>query len=122
MALTVTAVKRITKRADEFGGIKLGIFDIDFDSSYPTGGEAIAASNFQWTGLYGLTMLGTTYFARSWLYGMTPRATTDTEAAAGYYIRYDQENAKLMAYDAAGQEADTTDLSGVTARVLAVGY
>lgn len=40
MALTITQ-----KVASVFGNARVGIYDIDFDNSYPTGGEAVSASS-----------------------------------------------------------------------------
>jgi hypothetical protein len=80
-----------------------------FDSSYPTGGEAVTAQSFGLSEIFDLTVLD----------------------AAGYDPAYDAPNKKIVmrwgdnnnAADAPGvQVADTTDLSAVTIRVEAQGY
>lgn len=77
------------------------VCDIDFDSSYPTGGESLTPGN---VGLVGIDFCVIT-------------------AKSGYVFEYDYTNQKLMAYwpdyneTTAGvlvEVANTTDLSGVT--------
>jgi hypothetical protein len=91
-------------------GKKIGWVDITFDSSYPTGGEAIAATDID-----GLT------------------ASIDVllffSDSGGYVFDYDDANDKIKAYwvdtttDGApmAQVANATDLSGVTAKFLFIG-
>jgi len=45
MALTVTPQRPFEMSRGEDDGIRIGTIQITFDSSYPTGGEAIAASD-----------------------------------------------------------------------------
>lgn len=89
------------------GPVIRGSVDFTFDSSYPTGGEAIAASDIDanFTGILELH-----------------KVANLTAAACAYSIEYDAVNGKLMAYDAGGQVADTTDLSGVSVRLSYVCY
>jgi hypothetical protein len=75
--------------------------DITFDNSYPTGGEALTATDL------GLTL--------------ELNAVHAAPATTGHVCPYDQANAKLMAFNGTTQIADRTDLSAVTTRVLAVG-
>ena len=80
--------------------------DVTFDSSYPTGGEAYTA------GLFGLSRIEHLEIA---------------SGGGGYVIQDDATNSKLLAYEAGAdggaldEVANTTDLSSVTARVIAVG-
>jgi hypothetical protein len=82
---------------------------LTFDSSYPTGGEAITAANV----------------------GMN-RAIDRIHfnAASGYVFEYDKTNQKVLAYYADNdggadgaliQVANTTNLSAITASYIAVG-
>ena len=104
MALTVTIQKRST-----FGNKRVRTVDIAFDSSYPTNGEALTASDL------GLSVVD--------LVIPSPKS--------GYVFEYDYANSKIKAYyadyDAASdgaliEVANATDLSGVTGvRLLAMG-
>lgn len=105
MALTVTTV-----RSQEVIGRKvLTVADITFDSSYPTGGEALTASDLSLAALDIVL----------------------AENAAGYSFEYDYTNSKLVAryfdYNAVADGAaievpDTTNLSTLSGvRVLAIG-
>lgn len=72
---------------------------LDFDSSYPTGGEAIAASDFG--GYYVLLDL--------WV-----------EATGAEVPKYDPDNEKVLLYTADGTEAvNASDQSAVSVRFLA---
>lgn len=71
MALTFTEKKRV-----KMGNAYAVAASITFDDSYPTGGEALAASAF---GLNEVTLML-------------------CETASGYMFQYDYANAKLKAY------------------------
>ncbi len=71
MALTITE-----KNRSVFGNKKIVIADIDFDTSYPTGGEGLTAANLGLTGVDFLQVSGKN----------------------GYIFEYDYSNAKLLAY------------------------
>ena len=121
MALTFTEKKRA-----KLGNAYAISADITFDSSYPTGGEALAASAF---GLNNIDIML-------------------CETASGYMFQYDYANAKLKAFypraaltgslvvaesaatltddtdvaAAAGAEVTSTaDLHTITTRVMAIG-
>ena len=121
MALTFTEKKRA-----KLGNAYAVSADITFDSSYPTGGEALAASAF---GLNNIDIML-------------------CETALGYMFQYDYANAKLKAFypraalsgslvvaesaatltgdtdvaAAAGAEVTSTaDLHTITTRVMAIG-
>ena len=105
MALTVdNAVKTV------FGNKRVRVHDVDFDSSYPTGGESLTASDL----------------------GLNKVEFLIAESKSGYTFEYDYTNSKLLAYyvdnNAAADSAqiqvpNTTDLSSVTnVRVFAFGY
>lgn len=102
MALTID--HRIVARTAGIGVIVGG--SITFDSSYPTGGEAVTAANL------GITAIG-------WMF-MLP--------AAGYVPVFDSANSKILVYqgdndavaDGPGvQVPNTTDLSALTVTFLA---
>ena len=121
MALTFTEKKRA-----KLGNAYAISADITFDSSYPTGGESLAASAF---GLNNIDIML-------------------CETASGYMFQYDYANAKLKAFypraaltgslvvaesaatltgdtdvaAAAGAEVTSTaDLHTITTRVMAIG-
>ena len=121
MAVTFTEKKRA-----KLGNAYAVSADITFDSSYPTGGEALAASAF---GLNNIDIML-------------------CETASGYMFQYDYANAKLKAFypraaltgslvvaesaatltgdtdvaAAAGAEVTSTaDLHTITTRVMAIG-
>lgn len=105
MALTIS---NIVHHGLKDASVKLA--DCAFDSSYPTGGEALAPS-----------ALGMARFER-----------VIAENKSGYLFEYDYTNEKLLAYyadnDGASdgaliQVADTTDLSAVTGvKLTVIGY
>lgn len=86
------------------GAQRFTVTEVTFDSSYPTGGEPLTATDL------GLT---TVDFAIATL----KVAGTGSVTA----VFYDVANAKLLAYAAAAQIANTTDISAVSAQVYAVG-
>lgn len=104
MALTVEEVFRApgTER-------QMHVHKVTFDSSYPTGGEALTAADLDWsdaaTNLVVLPLAG------------------------GYTLEYDATNAKLLAYwvdttvDGAkmSEVANTTNLSALIAYVISFG-
>ena len=105
MALSVT-----TNRTDTVGRYtKYTTGTVTFDSSYPTGGEALLP-----------TALGLS--SKIEFVSFSP--------AAGYVFEYDYTNQKLKAYwpttdatapNVAKQVANTTDLSAVTCQYIAFG-
>jgi hypothetical protein len=87
------------KKKTKFLNVNAVIADIALDSSYPTGGEAISASQF---GLNSIDFVMPSF-------------------SAGYDAEYDHANKKLKMFTAGSEVTDTTDLSAVTVRVLAIG-
>lgn len=98
MALTFGTPKPLTFGAK--GGWRMGFVDITFDNSYPSGGEAVVASDLGLTGLYAL---------------MPPPAVITS--ATGYVIGWDHVNGKLTAFDCAA-DGDPLDELGNTSAVL----
>lgn len=79
---------------------RMVIATVTFDSSYPTGGEALSANDL---GLASLDFVS---------------ATTD----GNYAVTWDKAAGKLKAYVAAGtQVPNATDLSAIAVRILAIG-
>lgn len=100
MAVTATRVVLPTVP----GADRYTVTDVTFDSSYPTGGEPLTASD-----------LGLTFVAHAFV---VPKVL-GTGSTVG--CTYDIANAKLLAYAAAAQIANTTDLSAATFTVWAFG-
>ena len=96
MALTVSDVDI----PQVFGSLRARLVEIDFDDSYPTGGEAIDFGN------HGFETVFAVFIA----------------SKGGYTFEYDETNEKVLAYwvdttvdgAALAEVADTTDLSAVT--------
>lgn len=103
MAVTVSTPTHATSPVVA-GNVRMAVRDITFDSSYPTGGEALSASDF------GMQVI---------LASIPTVRTAGTGSVTA--VQHDIENGKLLAYTAAAQVANTTDLSAVTVRVIAFG-
>lgn len=107
MALGVTIVK-----VGVFGDLKYTIADLDWDSSYPTGGEALTPEQVGLTAVYG-----------SFDVGSAAAATLKVDT------RYDTTNEKIQAFGSNANAAvvedaecvSTDDLSALTNRVLFLG-
>lgn len=102
------ALDNFTKVMGGLGNQNIVICDIDFDASYPTGGESISTP---------ATILGmdTVHFAI-----ISP--------SGGYVFTYDYTNNKILAYRSAGSGAamaqvpNTTDISAITnVRAMFIG-
>lgn len=138
MALTITNIER-----DATSTKRIIYCDVAFDSSYPTGGEALAAAtlglkNISFMHIGGKSGYIFEYdYTNSKLKAMTPTAaqaavTTDklTIAASGAGNITDGQSVTVdstfrSAVDAAAADevANTTDLSAVTSvKVMAVGH
>ena len=73
---------------------------ITFDTSYPTGGEAVTALDFGFTTLHDVR----------------------PEFVSGRFVDFDKTNSKLRLYTAVGTEATAaSDQSSITVRYVAVG-
>lgn len=104
MVLTITNVKKGIA-----GDLKYSILTVDFDASYPTGGEPLTAADL----------------------GMTVAHRVEAQSTSGYVFEYDHANAKLLAYyvdnngasdSAMIQVPNTTDLATLTGvRVIVWG-
>lgn len=77
---------------------------VTFDSSYPTGGEALSAS------LLGLNKINAI---------VSVGVRTPSGSVAN--VVYDATNAKLIANTVSAEVADTTDLSALVVHVVALG-
>jgi hypothetical protein len=96
VALTVTKVSSFC-----IGNHRMVTADVRFDSSYRTGGLALAGKDF------GLNTQLVSVIA--------------TPTTGGYVCPYDYANAKLMAFNGTTQISSATDLSAQTTRVVAIG-
>ena len=95
MALTITDVQRTV-----FGNKREVIATVLFDSSYPTGGEAVAAADF----------------------GLSSVDTLSVYQHASRIGVYDHTNNKILLYTALGIEAaSTSDQSTITVYVRVSG-
>lgn len=100
MALTITVVRRDRTRNGKFV-----IANIQFDSSYPTGGEAL--------GVAEKTALGISKI--DWF-------DAYQDASGSRRVVYDHTNDKILLYTAFNTEAaDTSDQSTITIRALIKG-
>ena len=108
MALSFTIDQiNVQGGAGALGGIRPKFVTIDFDDAYPAGGEAVTASNFKLNAISGIVLISIT-----------------DGAAVAQNIVFDGENSKLIVVAADdGLEADAdTDLTGVSAKFLVLGY
>lgn len=105
MALTFTEVKRVNLKYA--GGYKRAFYDITFDSSYATGGWAVAATDVKMNTIIALTSCG-------------PQV-----AAAGALFGWDPVNSKLLAFKsntaALYQEIAAADLNTRVFRFVVEG-
>jgi hypothetical protein len=93
--------------ATTFGNKRVRVYDVTFDSSYPTGGEPLAASDV------GLRKI-------DWAF-CNVKAVGGTVNVANVY--FDRANNKLKVYDETPAEAaNTSDLSTLVVQVAAFGY
>ena len=111
MALTVSAADPLLD-TQFFGQLKVKFVDVTFDSSYASGGESLTARDL---GLQEVLIV-------------LAETAQDSDA---YLVKYDKANAKLLCFvQAAGgdsvaglaQASALDDLSGVTVRLMAMGY
>jgi len=94
MALTLSLVKQ-----EVSGSSRIKTYDVTFDSSYATGGEALAPGDV------GLSVI---------------RSVT-ASSVGGRSFPYDRTNQKLQAYGGTTEVSNATDLSAVTTRVVLTG-
>ena len=110
MGLTVTKVRGTSEQV--LGKVRGVMADVAFDASYPTGGEACTAD------LFGLKRL----------LAVQELNTPTTSGATGKQVEFDVTNAKLKLLVSGGsgsalaEVSNASDQSGVTRRVLALGY
>lgn len=99
------AFSKIAQYSD--GPYTKAVYDVTFDSSYPTGGEAFTAANF------GLNNV---------VYGTADvKSVGGTVNVANVYV--DRANLKLKVYDETPAEAaNTSDLSTLVVQVQVVGW
>jgi hypothetical protein len=95
MALTIAGVRKTVE-----GNRQVKVFDVTFDSSYVTGGEALTVADM---GLRSLDEFS---------------AEPDVN---GNYVVYDRTNAKLLLFDIDSQAANAFNASAVVIRCRAVG-
>ena len=94
------------------GGLTLKVVDVTFDSSYPTGGEAVSANDVQLASITDAIC--------------NPAVKSDNSNA--YVVQWDKPNGKLKLYRAADtavemeEATNAADLSTYTARVAFIGH
>jgi hypothetical protein len=88
------------------GGLRITVTQVVLDTSYPTGGSALSASQLGMTDvvLFAITSL------------VNVGANGPAEA------RYNIPNGTLQAFSATGEIANATNLSAATAEIVAFGY
>lgn len=111
MALTVDPITG--KKPYISGNRDVVMRTVTFDSSYPTGGEALTAASFGLKTLDEVRAHG---------------PFRNTDATLGIVVSYDHTNSKLVAYwgnagtvSGMPEVANTTDLSTYSGRITAVG-
>ena len=102
MALTVTETTKTV-----FGDKRVVFAQVTFDSSYPTGGEAVAASDFP-----------------SISTAIEEVAVLSSSPAGTEVVLYDRANAKLLVFTGDGTQAsNASDQSGVdNVTLMVIGY
>jgi hypothetical protein len=109
MAVTVTEIATVfgSPPASE-KAYNMTVATVLFDDSYPTGGEALAASDFSDLSSISNIIVG-------------------SNTTAGISARWDQANSKLILFDEddtsgiEAQFANTGDASAITVTIMAVG-
>lgn len=110
--MAITATRQGDRPYRVIGAQKQTITHVAFDSSYPTGGEAVANTDLGLTYVDDATC---TFLSKGTNAGGT--GTGQCDAA-----KYDKTNAKILVYDGDSEVADTTNLSDLVVRVEAFGY
>jgi len=108
MAITVTNEPLNFGGLGMTGGRRFRLSTIDFDSSYPSNGEAVTAADFDLPVAIEAIILA----------GVTDGAATCFNAV------YDAENSKIIVMNAddALEAGNEDDLSGVSMKFLVIGY
>ncbi len=103
MALTIVNTSdALGPQARSVGALKAVFANITFDSSYPTGGEAIAATDIGLARIDGCVAAG--------------------QAAGSRLFQWDQTNKKLLVFTAVGTEAaNASDQSTIVADFIFFG-
>lgn len=103
------AATTVTTKQGVWGDLKYGIVEVTLDSSYATGGEAVAfATVLDWYSVTGVLAL-------------------QSSSANGYVPQWDSSADKIVMYEAGAdaaaldEVANTTDLSAETITALVVG-
>mgnify|MGYP001004344528 FL=1 len=110
MALTLTKIAAFTS-----GNKRHRVYDVTFDSSYPTGGESLTASDVNLRKIEQLIVHGP--------------ATATRGGTTGVLATYDYTNAKLQAFwgnagtaSVLPEVTNTTDIATQICRITAIGY
>jgi hypothetical protein len=82
------AFAKVFDAASVSGTIRETFYDVTFDSSYPTGGEAISPKDLGLSQIYGLDVLGSSLVA-------------GTAPTSRYRFEWDYKNGKLQAFASA---------------------
>lgn len=114
MALTITIP--VDGADTVWGNKRVKVREIEFDSSYPTGGESLTPAD-----------VGLTVIEQVLPHG--PASNSDgTEGTLGVPVRYDHSTQKLQAFESAGdgdsmdEVGSTNSLADYLVRVTFIGY
>lgn len=110
MALTLTKISAYTS-----GNKRHRVYDVTFDSSYPTGGESLTAADVNLRKIEELIVHGP--------------ATATRGGTTGVLATYDYTNSKLQAFwgnagtaSVLPEVTDTTNVATQICRITAIGY
>ena len=110
MALTLTKIS-----ANTSGNKRRRVYDVTFDSSYPTGGESLTAADVNLRKIEQLIVHGP--------------STATRGGTTGAFPSYDYTNAKLQLFwgnadtaSVAPEVTSTTDVATQICRITAIGY
>lgn len=110
MALTLTKISAYTS-----GNKRHRVYDVTFDSSYPTGGESLTAADVNLRKIEQLIVHGP--------------ATATRGGTTGVLATYDYTNSKLQAFwgnagtaSVLPEVTDTTNVATQICRITAIGY
>lgn len=120
MAATLTEVSQPKGISVQpvWGDVRTHVFDVAFDSSYPTGGYVLTAAQVGLSIILGALVIGFPDVSG----GATMQPIRTTANAAGSTIAIQSYTSNGNAPASLAEVPNTTDLHTLTARILFLGY